>query len=246
MKRTTGFLAFMTVAALIAAGCGGRDDSSSSATTAGSATTGASSATTAAAAPTTAAVPPEATDVGITATEIHIGVVADVDTPISPGLSQPLVSAVKAWGDQVNANGGLAGRKVVVTFYDSKLNPDEAVNAYTQACQNEFATVGSGAFVLLNPDPDPDLQGQGRQRDRPARRRGAHDRRGRGDLEVELRHHPGRPGLHGRAAHVHRHRVRLELLLRQARRLGGLGEPARHRSRQFRASVRASSPPAKR
>ena len=143
----------MTVAALIAAGCGGRDDSSSSATTAGSATTGASSATTAAAAPTTAAVPPEATDVGITATEIHIGVVADVDTPISPGLSQPLVSAVKAWGDQVNANGGLAGRKVVVTFYDSKLNPDEAVNAYTQACQNEFATVGSGAFVLLNPDP---------------------------------------------------------------------------------------------
>jgi hypothetical protein len=63
------------------------------------------------------------------------------------------VSAVQAWGDQVNANGGLAGRQVVVTFYDSKLNPDEAVNAYTKACQNEFATVGSGAFVLLNPDP---------------------------------------------------------------------------------------------
>ncbi len=110
-----------------------------------------SSATTGAA--TTAAEPTEATDIGITATEIHIGVVADVDTPLAPGLSQPLVSAVKAWGDQVNANGGLAGRKVVVTFYDSKLNPDEAVNAYTQACQNEFATVGSGAFVLLNPDP---------------------------------------------------------------------------------------------
>ncbi len=153
MKRSTGILAFLTVAALVAAGCGGRDDSSSSATTAGSATTGASSATTAAAAPTTAGEPAQATDIGITATEIHIGVVADVDTPISPGLSQPLVAAVKAWGDQVNANGGLAGRKVVVTFYDSKLNPDEAVNAYTQACQNEFATVGSGAFVLLNPDP---------------------------------------------------------------------------------------------
>jgi ABC-type branched-subunit amino acid transport system substrate-binding protein len=151
MKRTTGLLALLTVTGLIAAGCGGRDDSDSTATTAGSATTAASSATTGAA--TTAAEPTEATDVGITATEIHIGVVADVDTPISPGLSQPLVAAVKAWGDQVNANGGLAGRKVVVTFYDSKLNPDEAVNAYTQACQNEFATVGSGAFVLLNPDP---------------------------------------------------------------------------------------------
>jgi ABC-type branched-subunit amino acid transport system substrate-binding protein len=151
MKRTTGFFAFMTVAALVAAGCGGRDDSSSTATTASSGTTAASSATTGAA--TTAAEPTEATDIGITATEIHIGVVADVDTPLSPGLSQPLVSAVKAWGDQVNANGGLAGRKIVVTFYDSKLNPDEAVNAYTQACQSEFATVGSGAFVLLNPDP---------------------------------------------------------------------------------------------
>ncbi len=151
MKRTR-LLASAAIVALLAAACGGRDDSSSSATTASAATTG-GAATSAAAAPTTAGEPPAATDVGITATEIHIGVVADVDTPISPGLSQPLVSAVKAWGDQVNANGGLAGRKVVVTFYDSKLNPDEAVNAYTQACQNEFATVGSGAFVLLNPDP---------------------------------------------------------------------------------------------
>ena len=150
MKRTR-LLASVAIVALLAAACGGRDDSSSSATTASAATTG--GAATSAAAPTTAGEPPAATDVGITATEIHIGVVADVDTPISPGLSQPLVSAVKAWGDQVNANGGLAGRKVVVTFYDSKLNPDEAVNVYTQACQNEFATVGSGAFVLLNPDP---------------------------------------------------------------------------------------------
>jgi ABC-type branched-subunit amino acid transport system substrate-binding protein len=151
MKRTTGFLAFLVVGGLIAAGCGGRDDDDSAATTASAGTTAASSETTGAA--TTAAEPTEATDVGITETEIHIGVVADVDTPLSPGLSQPLVAAVQAWGDQVNANGGLAGRQVVVTFYDSKLNPDEAVNAYTQACQNEFATVGSGAFVLLNPDP---------------------------------------------------------------------------------------------
>ncbi len=83
-------------------------------------------------------------------------------------MSQPLVAAVKAWGDQVNANGGLAGRKVVVTFYDSKLNPDEAVNAYTQACQNEFATVGSGAFVLLNPDPIQTCKDKTRQRDRAA------------------------------------------------------------------------------
>ncbi len=149
MNRTKVLLAAFAAFALVAA-CGGRDDSNSSATT--GAASSAAAATTAAAT-TAPAEAPEATDVGITATEIHIGVVADVDTPISPGLSQPLVDAVKAWGDQVNAAGGLAGRKVVVTFYDSKLNPDEATNAYTEACANEFATVGSGAFVLLNPAP---------------------------------------------------------------------------------------------
>jgi hypothetical protein len=109
-----------------------------------------------AAAPTAAATagqPLEATEIGVTPTELHVAVVADVDTPISPGLSHPLVVAVQKWGDRVNAAGGLAGRKVVVDFYDSKLNPDNSSNAFIQACQNDFASVGSGAFVMLNPDP---------------------------------------------------------------------------------------------
>ncbi len=150
MRRRLTSLTLATALALVAAGCGGRDDSDGAATTAdqGSSTTAAGATETNAAAD-----PTEATEVGITADEIHIGVVADVDTPISPGLSRPIVAAVEAWGESVNARGGLAGRQVVITFYDSKLNPDEAVNAFTQACQGEFATVGSGAFVLLNPEP---------------------------------------------------------------------------------------------
>jgi hypothetical protein len=95
----------------------------------------------------------EATEIGVTPTELHVAVIADVDTPLSPGLSQPLVSAVQKWGDRVNAAGGLAGRKVIVDFYDSKLNPDNAVSAFLQACQNDFATVGTGAFTMQNPDP---------------------------------------------------------------------------------------------
>src|SRR5690242_21034213 len=79
----------------------------------------------------------EATEIGITPTEMHVAVIADVDTPISPGLSHPLVVAVQKWGDRVNAAGGLAGRKVVVDFYDSKLNPDNSSNAFIQACQND-------------------------------------------------------------------------------------------------------------
>ncbi len=95
----------------------------------------------------------EATEVGVSATEINIGVIADIDTPVAPGLSQSIHDAAEAWAANVNADGGIAGRQIVLTTYDSKLNPDEAVNAIIEACQNEFALVGSGMFTLLNPEP---------------------------------------------------------------------------------------------
>ena len=46
----------------------------------------------------------------------------------------------------------LAGRKVVVDFYDSKLNPNETRNAEIQACQNDFAMVGTSAVFLTSVD----------------------------------------------------------------------------------------------
>src|SRR5438105_629327 len=75
---------------------------------------------------------PKATDVGITATEIHIAVVADVDNSIVPNLFKPDADAVMGVGKYLNSKaggGGLAGRKVVVDFYDSKLNPTATTNA---------------------------------------------------------------------------------------------------------------------
>ncbi len=96
---------------------------------------------------------PAASDVGVSATEINIGVIADIDTPVAPGLSQAIHDAAEAWATNVNANGGIAGRQIVLTKYDSKLNPDEAVNAIIDACQNEFALVGAAMFTLLNPAP---------------------------------------------------------------------------------------------
>ena len=39
---------------------------------------------------------PKATEVGVSATEIHIGVIADVDNPFAPGLFQGAVDGVKA------------------------------------------------------------------------------------------------------------------------------------------------------
>jgi ABC-type branched-subunit amino acid transport system substrate-binding protein len=96
---------------------------------------------------------PKATDVGITASEIHIAVIADVDTSIQPGLFQGAVDGVKGAAAYLNSKaggGGVAGRKLVVDFIDSKLNPTTSRNAIITACQNDFATIGTSVVFLSN------------------------------------------------------------------------------------------------
>ena len=98
---------------------------------------------------------PKATDVGITAKEIHIAVIADVDTPIAPNLFKASADAVKGVAKFLNSKaggGGLAGRKVVVDFYDSKFNPTTSRNGEIQACQNDVAMVGTSAVFLTSVD----------------------------------------------------------------------------------------------
>src|SRR5262245_775385 len=95
---------------------------------------------------------PEATEVGITADEFHVAVIADVETSVQPGLFQGSVDGVEGWAKWVNKNGGLAGRKVVVDFYDSKLSADDARNAVIKACSEDFAMVGTSALFLNNVD----------------------------------------------------------------------------------------------
>ena len=86
-----------------------------------------------------------ATDVGVTADEIRIAVVADVENPLVPGFFAGAVAGVEGAAEYINDNGGIAGRKVVVDFIDSHLNADDARNAVIQACAEDFAIVGSGA-----------------------------------------------------------------------------------------------------
>jgi hypothetical protein len=98
---------------------------------------------------------PTATDVGITDKEIHIAVVADVDNPIVPNLFKASPDAVKGFAKYVNSKaggGGLAGRKLVVDFYDSKLNPNATTNAEIEACQNDLAMVGTSSVFLTSVD----------------------------------------------------------------------------------------------
>jgi ABC-type branched-subunit amino acid transport system substrate-binding protein len=94
---------------------------------------------------------PKAADVGITDSQIRLAVIADVDTPVQPGLFQKSVDAMRAWAKVVNKSGGIAGRQVAIDFIDSKLNPNETRNAVISACANDFAMVGGEALFLNNP-----------------------------------------------------------------------------------------------
>jgi ABC-type branched-subunit amino acid transport system substrate-binding protein len=104
--------------------------------------------------PATAATEPlRATEIGVTDRELHIAVVADVDTPLAPGLFGGSVDAVQAFARTVNDLGGIAGRRLVVDFYDSRLNAADTLNALIRACVNDFAIVGTTALFVNNTDP---------------------------------------------------------------------------------------------
>lgn len=95
---------------------------------------------------------PAASDVGVTADTIRIGVVADVENAFVPGIFKGARDAVLGAAKYINANGGIAGRKLVVDFYDSKLNANETRNAFIQACDKDFALVGTTALFVTNVD----------------------------------------------------------------------------------------------
>jgi hypothetical protein len=100
---------------------------------------------------------PAATEVGVTGSEIHIAVIADVDNPFVPNIFIGARYAVEGFARYINAscttkNRCLAGRKLVVDFYDSKLNPNEARDAEIDACDNDVAMVGTSAAQLTSVD----------------------------------------------------------------------------------------------
>jgi Periplasmic binding protein len=95
---------------------------------------------------------PEATEVGITDSEIRIAVIADDENSLRPGIFHAAPVAVEAFAKYVNANGGLAGRKLVVDFIDSHLSPDDVRTAIIKACAEDFAMIGTTALFLNNVD----------------------------------------------------------------------------------------------
>jgi ABC-type branched-subunit amino acid transport system substrate-binding protein len=87
----------------------------------------------------------EATEIGVTAEEITVEVMADTGSSLAPGLFQGNVDAMKGYADYVNANGGIGCRQLKVEAWDSKLSPEESKNGIINACQTSLAMVGGNS-----------------------------------------------------------------------------------------------------
>jgi len=92
----------------------------------------------------------EATEIGVSATEITVEVSADTGSSLAPGLFQGNVDAMNGYAKYVNANGGIGCRQLKVEAWDSKLSPEESKNGIINACKTALAMVGGNS--LFNPD----------------------------------------------------------------------------------------------
>jgi len=74
------------------------------------------------------------TDIGVTDTEIRVGLSADLSGPFS-GLVSALVTAQLAYFDRINENGGIAGRTIVPITLDSAYDVPTHLDNYAELSQ---------------------------------------------------------------------------------------------------------------
>ena len=79
---------------------------------------------------------------GITDTEITIGNSSDISGPV-PGLFESAQDATKAYVAYFNSTSDICGRKLKLVTYDSRTDAAADQQAYTRACDEVFAMVGS-------------------------------------------------------------------------------------------------------
>jgi ABC-type branched-subunit amino acid transport system substrate-binding protein len=79
---------------------------------------------------------------GITDTEIVIGNASDISGPV-PGLFEASQDATKAYVAYFNSTSDICGRKLKLVTYDSRTDASADQQAYTKACDEVFAMVGS-------------------------------------------------------------------------------------------------------
>jgi ABC-type branched-subunit amino acid transport system substrate-binding protein len=91
------------------------------------------------------------TETGMTADEIHVGVLTDKGAEVRAGLNKEMYDTAIAFSKWCNDNGGINGRQIVVDDLDAKLT--EYNQRISEACQQDFFLVGGGA-VFDNQDID--------------------------------------------------------------------------------------------
>ena len=144
MRRSVA-LSVALVVGIFAAGCSRSSSSKPPATTSAAAPSASSTA------PNHCAnVTLQATDIGITPTDITVEVMADVGSPLAPGLFQGNIDAIQAFASYVNAHGGIACRQLNVRTWDSKIDAAETKNGLIDACANAFSLLGDNS--LFNSD----------------------------------------------------------------------------------------------
>ncbi len=79
---------------------------------------------------------------GITDKTISIGNSSDISGPV-PGLFEASQDAVRAYVAYFNATSDICGRKLELKAYDSRTDAAADQQAYTKACDETFAMVGS-------------------------------------------------------------------------------------------------------
>lgn len=83
-----------------------------------------------------------ATDVGVTATTISVGTVADLSGPV-PGIFSGAVTGAQAYANYVNSRGGVEGRALKIVPADSQTDCNANQNATRSLLPKVFAFVGS-------------------------------------------------------------------------------------------------------
>jgi ABC-type branched-subunit amino acid transport system substrate-binding protein len=76
-----------------------------------------------------------ATDVGVTADTITLGVLGDTSGPFR-NLGTALIQGNQLWADEVNAAGGICGRQIALDVQDSGYKADTATTVYRQQQPN--------------------------------------------------------------------------------------------------------------
>jgi branched-chain amino acid transport system substrate-binding protein len=80
---------------------------------------------------------------------LKIGINVSLTGPFADSI-KPVMWADQVWEKQINARGGLLGRKVAMTFVDNKSNPEDAVAIYQRLLQdgNEFIFENGGSLIV--------------------------------------------------------------------------------------------------